>query len=68
MFKTAAQITKQFIADGWAPCTKFRLLTQKEAKERGLTFALNSGNRKFFVMESTGNVYSDTGKVVYYNI
>lgn len=70
-FNNAEEITKAFIADGWANDTVLVDYTAEEAKTEGLFGIYNkicSNGKKFFKMNVTGNIFDDTGKVVYYNM
>ena len=70
MYHNTKEITKAFVKDGWSEDTTFQELTMDEAMVKGLTFAINMINdgRKVFKMNICGNLYSDTGKLLMYNI
>lgn len=65
-FKTAEEITKSFISDGWNTDTSFSELTLDEAKEKGYLFAVNGikKGRKYFKLDATGNIYDENGNLV----
>lgn len=68
-YKSVEEITTAFLKKGWSNIT-FSEVTIDEARERGLLFALPmiSKGKKVFKMNETGNIYSDTGRVLIYNI
>jgi hypothetical protein len=69
-YNNVNEITKAFIKKGWNKDTTFQEVTITEAKERGLLFAIDAYNkgRKIFKMNVTGNIYSDTGELLMFNI
>lgn len=70
MYHNTKEITKAFVKDGWSEDTTFQELTMDEAMAKGLTFAIDmiQNGRKVFKMNICGNLYSDTGKLLMYNI
>lgn len=57
-YNTPEEIRAEFIKDGWNSDIDFEEVTRE-----------HGGNgKKFFRMVSTGNVFDDTGSIVYYNI
>lgn len=64
------QITKKFIKDGWSENTSFAELSLEEAKQKGYTFAITEiiKGKKYFRMNTSGNIYNDNGEIVMYNI
>lgn len=70
VYKTAEELAKKFIEDGWGDDTSFTELSLSEAKERGLSWAINgiSKGRKYFKMNICGNIYDDKGKLLMFNI
>lgn len=69
-FNNAEEITRFFVNDGWGKDTTFSELSEKEAREKGYTFAVTGikTGRKYFVMGICGNVYDDNGKIAMFNI
>lgn len=69
-FKNANEITRFFVDDGWGKDTNFSELSEAEAKERGLHFAIRGmeKGRKYFKMAVSGNIFDDNGKIAMYNI
>lgn len=69
-FTTCEQIRKFFIADGWNENTAFVELSLEQAIENGVSFAASGiqKGRKYFVMNSNGNIYDDCGRIAYFNI
>lgn len=69
-FTSTEQIREKFIKDGWDKDTSFKELSLEEAKEKGYLFAINGiiKGKKYFKMNVSGNIYDNTGKIVYYNI
>lgn len=64
-YNTIEEITKSFIKQGWNNPT-FTMLSAIEVKEKYGISDLKAGN--YFVMNETGNVFSNTGKILLYNI
>jgi len=69
-YKNADEIREAFIHEGWSDSISFRELSDVEARQRGLSFAIDGLQRgeQYFVMQETGNIFNATGKVVYYNV
>lgn len=69
-FKNANEISNAFQLNGWNEDTTFEEVTLEEAEIRGLTFAANEirAGRKIFKMNGCGNIYSQTGDLLMYNI
>lgn len=68
LYSSVEEITKAFIQEGWSKDASFHELTEKEAKEKGLTFAQRgiAKGAKFFVMNVTNNVYNQNGQLLCY--
>lgn len=69
-FSNVGEIREVFIKDGWNDTVSFSELTEKEATSNGQLFAVRGmqmGHR-YFVMVGNGNIYDETGKIVYYNL
>lgn len=68
-YKSVEEITEAFLQKGWNNIS-FSELTVIEAKDEGLLFAIDMiiDGRKVFRMNETGNIFSDTGKILMYNI
>lgn len=68
-FKNADEITKAFIKKGWNKNIKMSEFTEKEAKETGRDFLLAymTKGKKYFIMEKSGNIFDDTGKIALFN-
>lgn len=69
-FKNANEISNAFQLNGWDKDTTFEEVTMEEAEIRGLIFAVNEirAGRKIFKMNGCGNIYSQTGDLLMYNI
>lgn len=69
-YKNVNEITDSFIRKGWSDSISFRELSDVEAGQRGLTFAIEGLQRgeQYFVMQDTGDVYNASGEVVYFNV
>lgn len=69
-FTTCEQIRKFFVADGWNENITFAELSLEQAIEKGLNFAVSSiqKGRKYFVMNPSGNIYDECGRIAYFNI
>lgn len=68
MFKTAEEITRYFINDGWSTNISFRELSEEEASKNGCTFLINKikkGN-KFYIMNICNNIYDEKGKLIFF--
>ena len=70
IFKNANEISNAFQLNGWDEDTTFEEITMEEAEIRGLIFAVNEirAGRKIFKMNGCGNIYSQTGDLLMYNI
>jgi hypothetical protein len=64
-YNTIEQITKAFIKDGWDNPT-FTMINAMDIKKAHGTVNIKPGN--YFVMNETGNIYTNTGKIYLYNI
>lgn len=69
-FNTTEEIRQAFVEDGWNETTSFSELTLNQASEKGYVFATCGilRGRKYFVMNQTGNVYGQDGKICMYNV
>ena len=69
-FSNVEEIKAYFVGDGWNKDISFHELTVGEAMEKGYSFAVSKilQNQKFFVMNDTGNVFDENGKIVVFNI
>lgn len=70
IFTNVEQIREKFIKDGWNERISFVELSLEEAKEKGYLFAINGISKgvKYFKMNDNGNIYSNKGKVLIYNV
>lgn len=69
-FSSVDEIRESFIRHGWNANVYFSELTEEEAVSNGHSFAVRGmqmGHR-YFVMVGNGNIYDETGKIVYYNL
>lgn len=68
LYRSVEEITTAFIREGWSKDTSFHELTEKEAIEKGLTFAQRgiAKGAKFFVMNVTNNVFNQNGQLLCY--
>lgn len=69
-FQNTEEIRDAFIESGWSRETSFRELSLQEAKEKGHLFAITGmgKGRKYYVMEQSGNIFSDDGKIALFHI
>lgn len=69
-FSTVEEIKAYFVGSGWNKDISFHELNVEEAIEKGYCFAVSNilQNKKYFVMNDTGNVFDDAGKIAVYNI
>lgn len=68
-YKSEAEITAAFINDGWSKNTSFTELSFDDAREIGKYFVdLMLKGTKLFRMNICGNVYDDTGKLLFFDI
>ena len=68
-YRNCEEIRKVFIADGWSENIQFEEVKKKEFIRYGYYMKryVDQGH-KFFRMVRTGNVFDDTGTIVYYNV
>lgn len=68
-YKCAEDLKAAFIADGWSANIEIREATPEEIEKSGhyINNAAANGN-KFYIMVGNGNMYDDSGRIVYYNI
>ena len=69
-YTNTKEIADAFVKDGWSENTSFSEITLEDAKEEGLYFAIKAieKGRKIFRMNISGNIYSDTGKLLMFHI
>lgn len=69
-FKTAEEIKKAFIAEGWRADIEFKPLTLDAAEKIGVFDIIQNikKGRKYFRMTATGNIFDDRGEIRLYNI
>lgn len=63
-YETVEEITKAFIKMGWTSPT-FRETTESE---KHAIFGETATREKLYTMTATGNIYTATGKIYYYNL
>lgn len=64
-FDTVDEITDSFVKKGWSNDTRFHEATSDEVRDK---FGGLNSDKRFFVMDTTGNWYDDRGKIASYNI
>ncbi len=65
-FKTAEEIRAAFIKEGWSKDITITKATAAEIeKQYGISHIKDS---TYFIMEETGNVFTDTGEIFLYNL
>lgn len=62
---SVAKITAEFIRKGWSSDITF---SEYDTETNVLGFTCINKNRKYFVMNETGNIFNDRGDIYYYNI
>lgn len=69
-YTNAEEIATAFVKKGWSADTSFSELTMEEANENGYSFAASEikKGKKVFKMDGNGNIYSETGKIMFYNV
>ena len=68
-YKTVDEITAAFIANGWSDTITFTEATKEETDKSGFFIKQAADNgAKFFIMTGSGNMFDDTGSIVFYNI
>ncbi len=69
-FSNVDEIRESFIRHGWSDAVSFSELTEKEAVSNGQLFAVRGMQKghRYFVMTGSGNIYDESGKIVYYNL
>lgn len=65
IYNTIEDITNAFIKHGWNNPT-FTMINAIDIKEKHGMANVKPGN--YFVMNETGNIYTNTGKIYLYNI
>lgn len=65
-FETVEEIRDAFTKEGWSKDITFTKATAAEIKKQyGVS---NIKDKAYFIMEETGNVYTDSGEVFLYNL
>ena len=69
-YTNTKEISEAFIRDGWGKDTSFSEVTLEDTMENGLYFAVKAiqKGRKIFRMNVSGNIFSDSGKLLMVNI
>lgn len=69
-YHNAEEMTAAFKKKGWSDDTSFSEVTMEEAVSKGYLFAVAAiaNGEKIFRMNVCGNIYSETGKLLSYNI
>jgi len=69
-FSTVEEMKSHFISKGWTEGISFRVVLAAEAKGHGWAFMIPEiqNGRKYFILNDTGDVYDDSGKIVMYNL
>ena len=69
-YNSVEEISEAFIKDGWSVNTSFTEVTMEEAEKKGYLYAVSEirKGKKVFRMNVCGNIYSENGKLLYYNI
>ena len=69
-FKTAEEIKKHFIKNGWSDSIDFEPFTLERAEKMGVFDIIQNIKKghQYFRMTATGNIYDDRSEVRLYNI
>ena len=69
-YKSVEEITNAFIDNGWSEDISFTELSRKDAESKGHLFIAHdiSNGKKYFVMNGSGNIFDDTGRIALFNI
>lgn len=70
-FTTVQEIAEDFIKKGWSKNITFTEVTLEEAEAKGFCYNMISvikSGRKYFKMNVSGDIYDDTGKLVYFDV
>ena len=69
-YTNVEEIRQGFIKQGWNENISFKELSYEEATKKGLLFAMINiqKGRKYFIMDTSNNIYDDNGKIALFDI